>query len=109
MMNAPDGGPILALAFAVLAARRVGTALGLTAVQALVPMGLRIALKDIYKAFRFRVPDNDDPCLTDPVGAAPASGHAIASSGSSHRIARSSPGVYTSVHLYRKSACSLVT
>ncbi len=47
MMNAPDGGPILALAFAVLAARRVGTALGLTAVQALVLAAVAV-LRGLY-------------------------------------------------------------
>ena len=60
--------------FALMPPESDNSAQTLSAVQALVPMGLRIALKDIYKAFRFRVPEHDDPCLTAPVGAAPASG-----------------------------------
>jgi len=40
----------------------------LTALQTLVPLGLRVALKDVYQRFRWRVPANDDPCLTPPVG-----------------------------------------
>ena len=60
--------------FALLPPESDTSAQLLTAVQALVPMGLRIALKDIYQAFRFRVPEAEDPCLTPPVGAAPASG-----------------------------------
>jgi hypothetical protein len=42
----------------------------LQAIQALVPMGLKIALKEVYKRFRWSVPDDNDPCLTAPSGAA---------------------------------------
>jgi hypothetical protein len=41
----------------------------LTALQTLVPLGLRVALKDVYQRFRWRVPAHDDPCLTPPLGA----------------------------------------
>jgi len=60
--------------FALMPPESDNSANYLLAVQALVPMGLRIALKDIYQAFRFRVPDADDPCLTPPVGAVPPGG-----------------------------------
>lgn len=48
----------------------------LQVVQALVPMGLRIALKEIYKRFRWSVPEANDPCLTPPAQAAPAPNNA---------------------------------
>ena len=41
----------------------------LTALQTLVPLGLRVALKDVYQRFRWRVPAKDDPCLAPPIGA----------------------------------------
>lgn len=44
----------------------------LQAIQALVPMGLKIALKEVYKRFRWSVPDDNDPCLTPPAQAVPA-------------------------------------
>ncbi len=45
----------------------------LTALQTLVPLGLRVALKDVYQRFRWRVPAEEDPCLAPPVaGAEPA-------------------------------------
>jgi hypothetical protein len=56
--------------FALMPPESDHTAQMLAAVQALVPMGLRLALKDIYQAFRFRIPADDDPCLTPPPGAA---------------------------------------
>jgi hypothetical protein len=43
----------------------------LQALQTLVPMGLRVALKDVYQRFHWKAPEGDDPCLTPPV-AAPA-------------------------------------
>ena len=58
--------------FALMPPESDHTAQMLAAVQALVPMGLRLALKDIYQAFRFRIPEDDDPCLTPPIGAAPS-------------------------------------
>lgn len=44
----------------------------LAAVQALVPMGLRIALRDIYKRFRFPIPQPGEPCLEPVVPQGPA-------------------------------------
>jgi hypothetical protein len=38
--------------------------------QTLVPLGLRVALKDVYQRFRWRVPAHDDPCLAPPMGEA---------------------------------------
>lgn len=47
----------------------------LASIQALVPMGLKIALKEVYKRFRWSVPERDDPCLAPPMqAAAPAPG-----------------------------------
>lgn len=43
----------------------------LQALQALVPMGLRVALKEVYKRFRWSVPDADEPCLTPPAPVSP--------------------------------------
>jgi phage gp29-like protein len=40
-------------------------------VQALVPLGLRIALKDAYKRFRWEAPAEGEPCLAPPVQSAP--------------------------------------
>lgn len=39
----------------------------LEVLQALVPMGLKVALKEIYKRFRWAVPATDDPCLSPPL------------------------------------------
>jgi hypothetical protein len=57
--------------FALLPPAGDNAAQMLAAVQTLVPMGLRLALKDVYQAFRFKVPVAGDLCLTPPAGAAP--------------------------------------
>jgi hypothetical protein len=41
----------------------------LLSAQALVPMGLRIALKEAYKRFRWSVPERGEPCLEAPAAA----------------------------------------
>ena len=38
----------------------------LQSLQTLVPMGLRVALKEVYKRFRWSVPDAGDQCLQAP-------------------------------------------
>ena len=46
----------------------------LKTLQALVPMGLRIALKDIYEKFRWKAPAPGEPCLEPPAQSAPPDG-----------------------------------
>lgn len=38
----------------------------LQSLQTLVPMGLRVGLKEVYKRFRWSVPDPAEPCLESP-------------------------------------------
>ena len=48
----------------------------LVVLQALIPMGLKVALSEVYKRFRWKVPDDNDPCLTPvPTPVAPAGDH----------------------------------
>ncbi|HEV2329238.1 MAG TPA: DUF935 family protein [Verrucomicrobiae bacterium] len=60
----------------------------LEVLQALVPMGLKVALKEIYKRFRWAVPATDDPCLVPaapavaPAGAPVGTGATTAKAGS---------------------------
>ena len=46
----------------------------LQAIRELVRMGFKVALKEVYKRFRWTVPEPDDPCLTAP-GLKPAVGN----------------------------------
>lgn len=48
----------------------------LASLQTLVPMGLKIALKEVYKRFRWSVPEASEPVLAPAANAAPAAGHA---------------------------------
>lgn len=57
--------------FALMPPADDNTADDLLSLQALVPMGLRIALKEVYKRFRWTVPADNDPCLTAPAQATP--------------------------------------
>lgn len=41
----------------------------LLAIQALVPMGFKVMLKEVYKRFRWSIPERGEPCLTPPTGA----------------------------------------
>ena len=43
----------------------------LKVVQALVPLGWKIALKDVYKRFRWEAPADSEPCLQAPVPLGP--------------------------------------
>ena len=52
--------------FALMPPGDDNSAADLATLQALVPMGLKVALKEIYKRFRWSVPEQDDPCLTPP-------------------------------------------
>jgi hypothetical protein len=49
------------------------TAADLATAVGLVPLGLRIALKEAYKRFRWQAPAAGEPCLTAPVPATPGS------------------------------------
>ena len=44
----------------------------LKSVQTLVPMGLRISLKEAYKRFRWTAPAEGEPCLQSPLQPNPA-------------------------------------
>ncbi len=59
--------------FALMPPPEDNSAAELATIEALVPMGLKIALKEIYKKFRWAIPEANDPCLTPPA-AAPAPG-----------------------------------
>lgn len=43
----------------------------LAALQGLVPMGFKVMLKEVYKRFRWSVPEAGEPCLTPAAPAAP--------------------------------------
>lgn len=59
----------------------------LLALQTLVPMGLKIALKEVYQRFRWAVPSENDPCLTPPAPVAPTAADQFAD----HLAATSAP------------------